>query len=106
MSMDRRTTNPGKRERVARNRQRRCQLWIWDANGGRTYKLGREHSRRWAMRSLTVADSRKPREERRYEPARSTPPVPSNNAVHLTPAAGGSCVTEDDLPQAQVTADR
>ncbi len=36
------------------------------------------------MRSLAVADSRKPREERRYEPARSTPPVPSNNEMKLT----------------------
>ena len=33
-------------------------------------------------------------------------PVRPNNAVHLTPAAAGSCATEDDLPQAQVTADR
>ena len=32
--------------------------------------------------------------------------VPSNNAVHLTPAAVGSCATDDTEPQAQVTADR
>jgi hypothetical protein len=31
---------------------------------------------------------------------------PSNNAVHLTPAADGSCATDDTEPQAQVTADR
>ena len=31
---------------------------------------------------------------------------PSNLAVHLTPAAAGSRATENDLPQAQVTADR
>jgi hypothetical protein len=31
---------------------------------------------------------------------------PSNNAVHLTPAAGGSRDDNDTEPQAQVTADR
>jgi hypothetical protein len=60
MSLDRRTTNPGKREREARKRLRRGLVWSSDmAPGTAPLKLGHEHIRRWAKRSLAVADSRK-----------------------------------------------
>jgi hypothetical protein len=36
----------------------------------------------------------------------TVPIAPSNNAVHLTPAAAGSRDDNDTEPQAQVTADR
>ena len=54
MSLERRTTNPGKRERVARKRHKRGLC----GSGGEAFKLGRKHFRRWIFKHLAVADSR------------------------------------------------
>lgn len=60
MSLDRRTTNPGKREREAGKRHRRA--LVWSSNMGAAavpLKLGHKHFQRWAKRSQAVADGRK-----------------------------------------------
>ena len=60
MSIDRRTTNPGRRERLAGKRHRRGLIWSsWMPPMSRALKVGRKHGRRWAMRSLAVDDGRK-----------------------------------------------
>lgn len=58
MSLDRRTTNPGKREREARKRRRRARVWCSSMGAeAAPLKLGRKHFRGWVRRSLAVADS-------------------------------------------------
>jgi len=60
MSLDRRTTNPGKREREARKRHRRALVWPTRMGAEAVpLKLGHKHFQRWAKRSLAVADGRK-----------------------------------------------
>jgi len=60
MSLDRRTTNPGKREREARKRHRRAIAWSSDMGAVAVpLNLGHKHMRRWVKRSLAVANSRK-----------------------------------------------
>lgn len=60
MSLDRRTTNPGKREREARKRHRRACVWSSDMGADvAPLKLGHKHFQRWVRRSLVVADNRK-----------------------------------------------
>lgn len=91
MSLDRRTTNTGKREREARKRHRRA--WMVTrrnhtmiANHGYflryppgaeavPLKLGRKHYLRWVKQSLAVADSRKTGGKHALEPARRTSPT-------------------------------
>ena len=77
MSCDRRSANPGRREREAGKRHRRA--WVVEYDGGGAtcagfryflsyppgagavpLKLGRKHYRRWCRRYQAVADSRKP----------------------------------------------
>ena len=58
MSLDRRTTNPGRREREARKRHRRAA--IWSQSQDRWLKLGHKHMQRWAKRNLFLV----PRKER------------------------------------------
>ena len=61
-SMERRTTNPGKREREARKRHRRGPTWT-SMTGW--LKLGRKHSSRfYRALHLSVADAEKPGAER------------------------------------------
>ena len=59
MSLDRRTTNPGRREREARKRHRRAA--IWSQSQDRWLKLGHKHMQRWIKRNLFLL----PRRERR-----------------------------------------
>ena len=57
MSLDRRTTNEGRRERQARKRRKRARIWYsCMGSGSKTLKVGRKHMRRWAKRSLAVDD--------------------------------------------------
>lgn len=56
------TTNPGKRERVARKRSKRARVWSFSMGAEAVpLKLGRKHFQRWLNRNLAVADSRKVR---------------------------------------------
>jgi hypothetical protein len=72
MSIERRTSNPGKRERLARNRHKRCKRLD---SQGRWKKVGSRHFFRGdSISSLAVADRRKPRGERALESARRTHP--------------------------------
>jgi hypothetical protein len=50
--------NPGKREREAGKRHRRAVVYS-NRTEWEPLKLGREHLRRWTVRSMCVADSRK-----------------------------------------------
>lgn len=60
MSLMRRATNPGKREREARKRHRRAHFWHSGMGADAApLKLGRKHLPRWVRRSLAVADRRK-----------------------------------------------
>lgn len=61
MSFERRTMNPGKREREARKRHRRGSCWrsAWSADVA-PLKLGRKHAGRWMRKThLAVADIEK-----------------------------------------------
>lgn len=83
MSLDRRTTNPGKRERQARKRRRRALIWDsrWGAEAA-PLKVGHVHSLRWARRSLAVVDSRKSEGKRALESARRSSPSPPFNVMN------------------------
>lgn len=63
MSIERRTTNPGKRERMARKRHRRTLFW-WGGwpSGTAPLKLGSKHLTREFKKSLAVADAETPGE--------------------------------------------
>ena len=56
MSLSRRTTNPGRREREARKRHRRARSYFGSHDGW--LKLGRKHLRRELKKHLAVVDSR------------------------------------------------
>lgn len=79
MSEERRTSNPGKRERQARKRHRRATTWIV-SRGAEVgpLKVGRKHSRRLAARfwqSLAVADAEKPGDGKDEPTSSPAPPV-------------------------------
>jgi hypothetical protein len=70
---ERRMSNPGKRERQARKRHRRGQIWS-DIHGG-WLKVGSRHFFRYIRAShLAVADTEKPGDGTK-ESARSTHPT-------------------------------
>ena len=73
MSIERRTTNPGRREREARKRNRRALYWSssWGAEA-EPLKLGRKHADRHFKIILAVADSRNAGRQRALESARRT----------------------------------
>jgi len=76
MSLDRRTTNPGKREREAGKRHRRARIWTSGMGAeAAPLKLGSRHFQRWVKRSLAVADSRKAGGQRALESARRSAPI-------------------------------
>ena len=91
MSEERRTSNPGKRERQARKRHRRGHYWNSNmAAEAEPLKVGREHSRRCAARfwqSLAVADAEKRRDGKDESASSPVPPVASlfGRPVYIEP---------------------
>lgn len=76
----------------------------WGAEVGRLMSLNSDLEEKLAA---IKADPFKPIREMGYHDVEQFyQTAPSNHAVHLTPAAGGSCADNDTEPQAQVTADR